>query len=189
MCPPLPLEATPGFCQKNKMMQTTESGISKTTPSGPTSETSQPKLSLPVSTEPNTTSRLAGEFDTVEIEAPKILLLGVIEHEYPESKTLQPDVIQPKAPQLTTHVTLGPSSSLSLSLTLPQPIHLGPDGEEIPPGLLSIEEITQEESRPSSPIHMRGYHIYQAHLFTPPHTFSQAPLSDSSPFNSPLSFP
>jgi len=51
-----------------------------------------------------------------------------------------------------------------------------------------IEEIPQEEPQFSSPIHLRGTHIYQAHPFPYPHTLVQAPLSGSFPFNSLLSF-
>lgn len=53
-------------------------------------------MSLPMSIEPKITSLLAGDTDTVEIEAPETLLPEVIELEFPDSETLQPEDIQPK---------------------------------------------------------------------------------------------
>jgi len=60
-------------------MQNTKYGTSEATPSRPTYEINQPELSLPVSTEPKITSLLAGEYDMIEIEVHKTLLLKVIE--------------------------------------------------------------------------------------------------------------
>lgn len=53
-------------------------------------------------------------------------------------------VIQHEEPQLTKPITSIPSLSLPLPSTQPQLVYFGPSGEEIPPGLLSVEEITKE---------------------------------------------
>ena len=45
-----------------------------------------------MSTKPEITSRLVGDSNTVEIEAPKISLLEVIELDYIESEKIQPKV-------------------------------------------------------------------------------------------------
>jgi len=55
-----------------------------------------------------------------------------------------------------------------------------------PPSLLCIEEISQEESRPSSLVHLRELHLY---LVPPSHNPTQSPLSHSPLFNLFLSFP
>jgi len=135
-------------------MWTTESGTLGATPSSPPFENDPPESSFPVSIEPEITSLLAGESDIVETKAPEIALPNVIEPKYIESKTLQTEVTQPRAPQLTTPITSGTSSSLPLSQTQPQLIYLGPDGEPLPPNLVSIEEIPQQEYQPSSLIHL-----------------------------------
>ena len=62
--PPLSLEGTPSFRQKHKKTQTIESVNSGTT-SGPPLEFDQPESSLPLSTEPEITSTLDDEFDTI----------------------------------------------------------------------------------------------------------------------------
>lgn len=180
--PPLPPEATPGCRQKHKKMQTTKSSTSTAITSGPPSKIDPPESSFPVSTELEITSPLAGESDIVETKAPKISLPEVIELDYTESETIQPDV-----PQLFAPITSGPSSSFPLSHTQPQTIYLGPDSELLASSLMSIEKIPQEEPQPSSPIRV-GAHFYQVHPFPSPHTPSQAPLFGSFPFNSPLSF-
>lgn len=56
-------------------------------------------------------------------------------------------------------------------------MYIGPESEPLPPGLVSIEDIPQEEPQTSSPIHLGGIHFYHAHHFSSPHTTSQAPLS------------
>jgi len=64
-------------------------------------------------------------------------------------------VHQPYSP-----VTSLPSPSLPLSQAEPPSIYLGPNGESLPYGLVSIEETPQEEPRPSTPIHWSGLHFY-----------------------------
>lgn len=98
--------------EEKKKIKTTESSTSGATSSGPPSEIDPLESSLLVSIEPEMTSSFVDESDTVKKQELEILLPKVIELECLESETLQLEVIQPKAPQLTTHVTLGPSSSL-----------------------------------------------------------------------------
>jgi hypothetical protein len=95
------------------------------------------------------------------------LLPEVIEPDLPESETLFPEVIEPEEPQPSSPVTSGPSSSLPLSQTQPPTIYLGPDGEPLPYGLVSIEEIPQEEPHPSTPVHWEGLHFYQTDPLPP----------------------
>lgn len=88
-------------------MYTIESSTSGATTSSPPAEINPLESSIPLSTEIKITSLLGSESEIVEIEAPKISL---------------PKFIQPKAPQLYTPITLGPSSYLPLSQTETQNI-------------------------------------------------------------------
>ena len=141
-----------------------------------------------MSTKLEITSSFAAESDTAKIGAPETLLLAVIELDFTESDTLLPEIIQPKVPQPSSPTTSRPSSSLPLSQTQPQIAYLGPDGEPLPPGLMSLKEVPQEEPHPSSLVHCSGLHFYQNYPLPPPQTPTQTPLPNSFPFKSPISF-
>ena len=54
---------------------------------------------------------------------------------------------------------------------------------------MSVEEIIEEESRPLSPIHLKGNPLYQSHLVLTPHTKKNYPSLGKPNFNSPLNLP
>lgn len=137
--------------------------------------------------EPNITSSLVSDSDPFETKALEISLPEVIEPDFPESEITQTEVIQFEVPYPSIRITSGPSHSLPLSYTQPQTIYLGPDGEPLPPGLVSIKEIPQEEPQPSYSIRARD-HVCQSHPFPSPHTPFQPPLSNYFPFNTPFIF-
>jgi len=116
-----------------------------------------------LSFEPEITSIPVGDTYTIEREVPETLLPKVIESDLLESKNLFPEVIEPKEPQPSSPDSLGPSSSLPLSKA--EPIYLGHDSEPLPYGLLSIEEIPQEEPRPSTLVHWEGLFLIKPILF------------------------
>lgn len=77
------------------------------------------------------------------------------------SHTLLPNVFKPDETQPYSPITSSPSPSLPLSQKKPPTIYLGPDGEPLPYGLVSIEDIPQEEPHSSTYVHWSGVHFYQ----------------------------
>lgn len=141
--PPLHPKATPG-CRKNKNTQIIGTGTLELSPPGTTSKINLLESSLPISIGPEITHLLAGECNRVETENLETSLLEVIEPKFLDSNTLQLKVIQHVEPQLTKPITSIPSLSIPLPSTQSQPVYFGPNGEEIPPGILSVKEITKE---------------------------------------------
>lgn len=121
-------------------------------PSGTTSEVNQPKSSLPISIESEITSFLTGESEVVETEALETLEPKVTEPKFPDLNTLQLEVTQHEEPQITKPTTSG-NSSLYLPLSQPQHVFLGLGEEKIPPSILRIEDIIEEDSPiPQNPV-------------------------------------
>jgi len=132
-----------------------------------------------LTTEPEITSTLAGESDTIKTEAPETLLPEVIEPDFPKLATLFPEVAEPKEPQPSSPVSLGPPPSLPLSQIKPPIIYLGPIVGPLPYRLVSIDEIPQEESHQSTLVHWGGLHFYH----TGPLPLLQNPTQTPLPYS------
>ena len=88
-----------------------------------------------------------------------------------------PEDGQPTHPQ--SSITI---ESSSLPQSLPPEIYLRPDGEILPPGLISIEQETEEETTPTTPtnfgsrLHLYPYFPRLTHTTPVDPVHSQVPI-------------
>ena len=165
---PLPLEVTSGRRRRTRF---SESSTIHT--SGETSFSHKPELAQVFSTHPSSST-------VVETESSQLLVVMI----HPISETIPPgpDVVQPEIdPDLVSSLPehLNPkfeqlevvpalaipqiyvAIETPISHSQPSEIYFGPDGEVLPPGLITIEEIPQPDT-PLSQTHFGGdLYLYQ----------------------------